>query len=476
MTFDAVVVGAGVSGLATAYDLARYGHDVAVLERQVTVGGNAISERFDGFLMEHGPSTVNAFVPEAVDFVRELDLAETRLDLGADVRRRYLQSEGELHGISVHPLGFLASNYLSLPGRLSMMCELFRPRLDTAGNETIYAFAARRFGTEFAGKVMEPLAAGLFAGDARELSVSAVFPKLVEFEQRYGSVTRAVIAARHGKQPGKRLFSWPDGIASLPRRMAWSLGERIRLGTAVKGIRKRGGGFAIETAAGALHARTVVLAVQPHVAAALVEPVDSETAAAVSGISAPPLSVVFLGYKRSQIAHPLDGIGFLSTKDESHVLTGAQFCSTMFSGRAPKGFAAIAGYVGGARNPDAALLPERELVECVEAQLKALLGIGGSPVVCRTRHWPRGLPQYALGHEKRVDVIESAHERVPGLFLTGNYLHGVSVANCLATGRRVARRLDALLGALRETGSDEAARSDDHVGRRHTMERSGTTK
>ena len=451
MTHDVVVIGAGVSGLAIAYDLQQAGHDVIVLERQVVVGGNAISERFDGFLMEHGPSTMNAFVPEASDFSKELGLAGTRIDLGAGVRKRYIRDGDYLHGISANTFGFLTSPYLSAAARLSVLCEFVRkPRVAT-GEETIHDFVSRRFGREFADKVMEPLTAGLFAGDAQRLSVAAAFPKLVEFERRYGSITRAVIASRRGSQPGKRLFSWPDGIATLPRALAAQLGDRVKTGATVTRINRSSHGFDITTTSGTMRSRALVMAVQPHVAAMLVEPLDADAASAAGDIAAPPLSVVFTGFQRSQVAHPLDGLGFLSTKGTAQIVTGAQFNSTMFKGRAPAGHASISSYVGGVRNPDLARLPADELIALTSEELRDLLGIRGKAAVQRVRHWSRGLPQYTIRHGERVRTIDGTSERVEGLFLVGNYLHGVSVANCLATARKTAAKVSAQLS---DTGQD----------------------
>ncbi|MHA1530345.1 MAG: protoporphyrinogen oxidase [Alphaproteobacteria bacterium] len=448
MTRDVVVIGAGVSGLSTACELMRRGRDVVVLERQVVIGGNAISERIDGFLMEHGPSTINAAVPTALEVVQELDLAASSVDLGAGVRKRYLLDAGKLSGISVHPLGFFTSSYLSLPARLSLLGEIMRPRRQSGGGETVDDFTRRRFGGEFARKVMEPLTAGLFMGDSRALSVDAAFPRLVEFERKFGSVTRAALNAGRGRQPGRRLFSWPGGIATLPRRLALTLGARIHTGTTVKRITPLASGFEVATASeGTIRTRAVVLAVQPHVAAALLEPVDPETSEAAGHIAAPPIGVVYLGYRRAQVSHPLDGLGFLATRDRSRAISGAQFCSTMFAGRAPAGHVSIACYVGGARNPALGRLPAGDMAHLVHEELSDVLGIRGTPVLTRVRHWARGLPQYNLGHPERRKVLESAHDRLPGLILTGNYLHGVSVANCLASARAAAEKAHRLLQA-----------------------------
>ena len=148
--------------------------------------------------------------------------------------------------------------------------------------------------------------------------------------------------------------------------------------------------------------------------------------------------MVFLGYARGQVSHPLDGLGFLSTKGAGQVISGAQFSSTMFDGRAPAGHVAVSCYVGGARAPELARMGQAELVNAVHGELAGLIGITGEPLVARTRHWPRGLPQYTIGHVARREVIASTHRRVPGLYLTGNYLSGVSVASCLDQARLTA--------------------------------------
>ena len=447
MNCDVLVVGGGVSGLAVAHDLMQRGHEVLVVERQARIGGNAISSRFDGFLMEHGPSTMNAAVPEGLDFTHELGLAPSAIDLGKNVRRRYLLDGGRLHGIATHPFGFLLSNYLSFTARLSVMTELLRAPRTADADETIHDFVSRRFGAEFSERVMDPLAAGLFCGDAKQLSAPAVFPKLVEFEREYGSITRAIFAAKRGSEPGRRLFSWPRGIATLPSVLAQRLGARVHANTAVKRFRATASGFETATTAGSIRSKAVVLAVQPHVAACLLDKVAPDIAAATGAIAAPPLAVVFLGYQVEQVSHPLDGLGYLSTKSSDRLITGAQFCSTMFAGRAPKGHVSIAAYVGGARHPDVSSLAEADLVRQVECELGALLGIKGSAVVRRARRWPLGLPQYTLGHNDRVADIANVHRQLPGLFLTGNYIGGVSVANCLKTARQAASTVD---GHLRQ--------------------------
>lgn len=441
MMLDVIIIGGGVSGLTAAYNLLQSGLSVQVLERQVRTGGNAISERFDGFLMEHGPSTFNASVPEAVAQIEGLGLLKNAFDLGPNVKKRYLRHNGKLSGISVHPMGFFASNYLSPMGRLRMALEgVIRRKTDDI-EETIHEFASRRFGREFADKVIDPLAAGLFMGDAKQLSITAAFARLPEMEQNYGSITRAVLNAKSGGAPGRHLYSWKQGVGEVARALSDRLGARVCTGVSVRKITKTGSGFAVQTSAGMRHTRAVVLAVQPHVAAKFLERLDPEAATAAGEISAPPISVVFLGYKRAQVAHPLDGLGMLSTKDPSRIVSGLQFPTTMYPERAPEGYVAISAYAGGVRNPELARLSDAEIIAQVHEEVGQLLGVTGAPVVTRTRRWALGLPQYTLGHGARRKVLETTHERVDGLFVAGNYLQGVSMANCMHGAQQTAAKV-----------------------------------
>ena len=438
---DVIVIGGGISGLSTAHDLMQRGLNVTVLERQVVTGGNAISQRFDGFLMEHGPTTFNASFPDAVAQIKALGLLESASDLGPQVKKRYLRDDGKLAGIATGPTGFLRSNYLSPKARLRVLTEGFRPRKKGGDEETIHQFTSRRFGREFADRVIEPMAAGLFMGDASQLSIGGAFARLAAMEAEFGSITRAILQAKRGSEPGRHLYSWRGGIATIPQALARALGDRIKTGVTVRRLRRSGQGFAVETATGTEYARAVVLAVQPHVAAGLIVELDPDGANAAGAIAAPAVNVVFLGYRRDQVAHPLDGLGFLSTKDPSCIVSGAQFLSTMYEGRAPEGYVGISAYAGGVRNPETAQMPEADLVGAVHTELAGLLGIKGAPVVTRTRRWALGLPQYTLGHMGRVETLKTTPDRQPGLYLTGNYIGGVSVANCMASAGEVAAKV-----------------------------------
>ena len=446
MTVDVAVIGGGISGLATAWALQRRGHSVLVLERQARAGGNAQSERIGGFLMEHGPSTIDARATAATDIAGRLGFSAERCELGAGVRNRYLVGGGRLKGIPARPLGFMLSDYLSVGGRLRMLAELAVPRGAGDAEESIAAFCRRRFGREFADRIMEPMVRGIYGGAADELSAASVFPALVDFEGRYGSVVRGILQSRWAgrKMPVRRLYSWRDGIGALPAALARQLGPAVRSGVAVRRIRRCAEGFTVDAGRdGTFVARSVVIATQPHVAAQFLDGLDEAAAGAAGAIEAPPVAVVYLGYRRDQVAHPLDGLGFFAARGEGRSINGAQFCSTTFEGRAPAGHVAILGYFGGDTAPELGCAPPDDLVALARKEYAELLGARGEPAVAQVRRWPHGLPQYRVGHGARVRVLEDLPRRVPGLFLTGNYFGGPSVGACLERARQAADQVAA---------------------------------
>ena len=460
MTVDVAIIGGGISGLATAYALKRQGLNVVVLERQAQSGGNAQSERIGGFLMEHGPSTVNAASAAAAGLSTGLGLDDQRCDLGDGVQKRYLVSGDALSGISAGPMGFLKSGYISMPGRLRLMAEFLLPHQLDGDDETVMDFCARRFGREFAEKVIDPMVAGIYAGKASDLSVAAVFPKLVALEREFGSVSLGMFRRyqQGAKMPGSRLYSWRDGLGTLPKALASLLGENIRTGVTVRRIRRSAFGFKIDLGqAGKIEARAVVIATQPHVASRFLDGLDDEGATAAGDIKAPPLAVVFLGYKRGHVEHPLDGLGFLTSQSEKRLLNGAQFNSTMFPDRAPEGCVAVTGYFGGARAPDLGRLPEKDLIDLACREFKDLIGAKGDPVIARVRHWPLGLPQYEIGHPERKACLEDTEKRTPGLFLSGNYFDGPSVTACVERSLKTAAAVNTHLAIRQKQGRYKVA-------------------
>lgn len=445
-----VVIGGGISGLAAAHRLKQAGRKVIVLDRRDVPGGRVYSECRDGFLVEHGPNSMISPAPGAESLIGALGLGADRIDKSSAVRHRYLVRNGKAHALPIDPLGFFSSNFFSVRGRLRLLLEPFITR--RLEDESVASFIRRRFGPELLDYVFDPLVGGLYAGDPEKLSIAALLPRLKQLETHYGSVVRGaarkMLAGMDARYDPRRrmLFSFRHGMATLPRQLAASLGNRLRSGVRVERMEPlAGGSYQLKLRIGereeTLQAGQVVIALPAYAAARLLENMAPEAASRLAGIEHPPLSVVALGFRREAISHPLDGLGVLTPTVEKRNILGFLFSSTLFAGRAPDDHVLLTAYVGGARQPDLAQLPREALIDLVRNEANSLLGCRGAPVFESVRYWRYGLPQPDLQHASRLQSLLDLEQEFPGLAVTGNYIAGVATATCIDTAVVAANRI-----------------------------------
>jgi oxygen-dependent protoporphyrinogen oxidase len=239
-------------------------------------------------------------------------------------------------------------------------------------------------------------------------------------------------------------------MAALPRALGASLGDVVWSGASVAALSPTESGFRLDVARGSerrvVHAERVVLATPAPAAADLLRPCAPALADALAAIAYAPVAVVFVGFPRSAVAHPLVGFGCLVPGRERRTLLGSLWSSTLFPGRAPEGMAALTNFVGGARHPDLVSRSDQELIGLVCEDLARLVGVRGAPTFARVIRHARAIPQYLVGHGERRARIEGEAARVKGLSLVGNYLGGVSVVECMTRGLSLGRELAAETG------------------------------
>jgi len=428
-----VVVGAGISGLAAAHGLRESGHDPIVFDCDVVSGGRVRSERIGGFLMEHGANTLAGPAPAAQSLIDGFGLQHQVMRQSPAARRRYLVRGGRARALAIAP-------WRSIP---RLLMEPFVPV--RRGDETVAEFALRRLGREMLDYVIDPLVGGLFAGDPRQLGVSAVFPRLKRFEREHGSILLGAMRAR-AACTARGLYSFAHGLGTLPRALAGGVSHQVFLGHRVESVQRLARGrFRLRVRCGSstawMTADGVIVALPAYAAAQVLAGLDRDLAQALAEIAHPPIAVVFLGYGPGAIAHPLDGPGMLAPAVEKRAVLGMLFSSSLFPGRAPPRHVALTAYVGGARQPQLARLRPQELIALAHAEARKLLDASAAPMVARTRCWPRGLPQPGVDHERRLARLAAFEAEHPGLFLTGNYLAGVSATACVEQAVRTARRV-----------------------------------
>lgn len=456
------VVGAGVSGLATAHYLRRglessgKSAEIVVFEAGSEPGGTMRTSREQGFTMEWGPNGFLTNKPHALELVRELGV-ESRLLRSSDLaRKRYILSGGRLRRLPETPGQFLGSDLLSMPGRLRVLCEPFIGAQLLEDDETVAEFARRRLGAEALEKLIEPMTAGVFAGDPDALSLPACFPRIRELETRYGGLVKAMLRLRwerlrDGKKaemsagPGGTLTSFDTGSQALVDVLASRSSKDLHLGSEVEGLALRHWKYQLAVRCGGARtqceADAVVLAVPAYAASSLVRGLDEVLAAELGRIPYAPVAVAALGFAAGALGRDLDGFGFLVPRREHRRILGVLWDSSVFPSRAPQGGALIRVMVGGARQPELARLPEKELLALVRDELHAAMGVAVRPALERVFFHERGIPQYLLGHGKLLERVDACLADLPGLALNSNAYRGVSLNDCVLQSKLAAERV-----------------------------------
>jgi oxygen-dependent protoporphyrinogen oxidase len=330
-----------------------------------------------------------------------------------------------------------------------MAGEVFVPRSHGDEDESIAAFVRRRFGDEAVDYLAEPLLAGIHAGDAEQLSVRALFPRLVDAEQQSGSVLRAFRALRVEPSPQGAFASLPGGVGEMVDELAGALRpDTVQLSTRAGELR-RAGTYIVESESGSVAARAVILAVPAYVAGGLLRSIDTTLATLCEAVPYASTATAVFGYRRDQIAHPMLGSGFVVPRVERLALLAGTWVTSKWPGRAPDGYALIRGFLGGGRDPHRLDRSDQELIEAAREELVELLGITGEPSLTRLYRWTRQSPQYAVGHLSRVSRIEQRLAAVPGIFLTGSGFRAIGVPDCITDGREAAARAAAFVNGVR---------------------------
>lgn len=457
-----VVVGAGISGLATAYALQNRipNAEILVLESASRIGGTIWSERRDGFLVEHGPNGFLDTKPSTVQLSVGLGLNAELVAALPAARHRYLFHKDRLVRLPEGFWSFLSTPLLSWRSKWAVLTERFRPPKSDAAEESVHDFFRRRTTAEIAETLADALVTGIHAGDPKLLSMPAAFPRLVSLEREYGSILKGMkhLARQQrwltkGKQrsgsSGSRILSFRGGLRTLVETLESKLKTSPLLGVKVRRVlRDASGQWAIQgPGQDRWTADALILACPAYRQADIVADLDAELAEQLAGIPYASVVVVALGYRREDVPHALDGFGHIVPQRLRADLLGSQWCSSIFPDRAPSGCVLLRAICGGWHRENLAGWEDDRLVEAVSRHYRQVLGIAAEPVFRRIVRWPRGIPQYHLGHLARVRRIEERARCHPGLFLTGNALHGVAMNDCTEQAEVTADRVAAYLAA-----------------------------
>ena len=458
----AIIIGGGISGLATAWLLRSRAQaadielEICLLEKEQRTGGKIWSIKSDGYTCEWGPNGFLDSKPQTLELCKAIGVEQNLHRSNDNARKRFIFSGGELHRLPEGGPSFLKSRLISWPGKLRLALEPtpFIAAAPQGVDETLADFGRRRLGAEALDKLIAPMVSGIFAGDPETMSLVSCFPRIAELEREYGGLVRAMIMLAKKKKkdiaegkvvssaagPGGVLTSFKEGIQYLSDALADSLGSIVNSGVAVTAVEKGASArYRVKCSDGSEQEADLVIGAAPAFAAAeMLAGLDDGISGVLRQIPYASMTVICFGYERERIAHPLDGFGYLIPKKEGRSTLGTLWDSSMFENRAPEGKVLLRSMMGGACFPEYVTLSDDEVTARVRQDLKATMGIEAEPSFVRIFRHPQAIPQYTVGHGQRLAALDDVLKKHPGLILTGNSYRGIGLNDCVAAAQRAA--------------------------------------
>jgi oxygen-dependent protoporphyrinogen oxidase len=447
------IIGGGISGLSAAYALEekrRAGLEVryVLYEASARFGGVLVTDRVDGCILEAGPDSFLTEKPWATDLCAKLGLAGQLIGSNDGDRKTYILVRGKLvempDGLMFMVPTKLAptifSPLFSTQTKLRMAQEWFHPPHKANGDETVAAFVERHYGPEVVDRLADPLLSGVYGGEASQLSVRAVLPRFAEMEAKYGSLGRAMLAARSAarnpKTSPRPLFtSLENGMQQMVDALVGALGtDALNTEATVQAVAPEAGSWVVSAGLQSDEFDAVILALPTKAAANLLQRCGPQLAAELGAIEYSSSVTVALGYDKQVRDSLPPGFGFLVPRSEGKRMLAATFVHNKFPHRAPEDRAILRCFLGGARGEQMLALSEEEILSIVREELDQILQLRAEPLFTRVFKWRGAMAQYGVGHLERLERIEALRQKLPGLALAGNGYSGIGVPDCVRSG------------------------------------------
>lgn len=436
------ILGAGITGLATAHWLEKAGYSVTIIDKNSEPGGAMVTKQCDDYLVDFGPNSGLETTPKIKELVDDIGLSHEMIYANKKGNKRYILKNDELLPLPMSMGGFISTKLFSTTAKLRVMKEPFVGKSSDGYYQSIADFVTRRLGKEFLDNAIDPFVSGVFAGNPEKLSVKSAFPKLYRLEELYGGLIKGMIKGARERKKSKekskqnaQMFSFLNGMQSFPRAIAENLNGKTFYNSKIIKLAKENSKpvvtYEYNGSVRQIESEVILSAIPSYELSKSVNHLDTKLSDHLDNIFYPPVLVLYLGYDKKNISKELDGFGFLIPSKQKKKFLGAIWSSVIFENRSHKDKAAFTIFVGGAREPEfnSEDLPDR--INEVLEEFHKIMGIKGEPEIIEKRFWKKAIPQYNLGYIEHENYFNKFESNNPGFFLSGNYRGGISVGDCI---------------------------------------------
>ncbi|MFE7126416.1 protoporphyrinogen oxidase [Streptomyces sp. NPDC057617] len=456
-TGHVVVIGGGIAGLAAAHRLLGAGIEVTLVEATSRLGGKLYAGEIEGAPVDLGAESMLARRPEAVELAEAVGLGDRLQPPATASASVWTRGElrpmpkGHVMGVPGDPAAL--AGLLSEEGLARIAQEDRLPPAEVGDDVSVGAYVAERLGREVVDRLVEPLLGGVYAGDAYRISMKAAVPQLFEALKTHDSLLESVrdlqAKAAAAQQPGGAVFAGIEGgVGRLPGAVADAVragGGRILMETPVHGLSRTPDGWRIRTTDSVLTADGVILATPAWSASALLSEESPAASAGLAEIEYASMALVTMAFRRSDAAVLPDGSGFLVPPVDGRTIKASTFSTRKWgwvAAAAPDLFL-LRTSIGRYGEEEQVHQDDADLVEVSLRDLGEATGLTARPVATEVTRWIGGLPQYPVGHQRRVARIREEVAKLPGLRLCGAAYDGVGIPACVASARRAADEITA---------------------------------
>ncbi|MFA5819413.1 MAG: protoporphyrinogen oxidase [Bacteroidales bacterium] len=447
-TVEIAVIGAGLTGLTTAFYLKKNNKDFIVLEEKEKPGGVIQTRNENGFVYEEGPNTGVIGNPDVAELFEDL-VGLCKCEIASEkVKKRYILKDGIWEPMPMGPWQAVNTPLFTLKDKLRLLGEPFRS-IGTNPDEPLSEMVKRRMGQSFLDYAIDPFILGVYAGDPSLLLTKYAFPKLYNLEQNYGSFIGGSIKKKfekkdeREKKATRKVFSVYGGLSGLISALWKSAGEERFLFHAKNiEIKPEEDHFVLTGTQNnekiKIKARKVITTTGSYTLRPMLPFADNELLLGIEKLKYARVMQIVLGFNKWD-GMALDGFGGLIPFREKRDILGVLFLSALLSQRAPEGGALCSVFVGGVRRDDLSDKTDDEVKKIVEREFSDVMRLKEfNPDLFKIIRYKYAIPQYGIESHHKLEAIEKLESEYKGLIIGGNPRDGIGMADRIKQGKYLA--------------------------------------